>query len=220
MKNAYGVETPGSVVGWTLGLAVPAGFAMGLVQAGPPSGPGPWVVAAFLLLVTVPVVIKIVRLTAGPRRETRRLRERAGYRRGEQPWSWAEHAGFLVVAVVLAVVVVGDNLRDSDAWALRFISIVSMPAVIGALAWSALQKWRRERAHETADPSIWRTRTSTSALAAGGGLLVLALVDLLPGGDAMRPVAITVVATVTGAAYVVLGLVLRRREVGSDPAGT
>lgn len=219
MKNAYGVETPGSVVGWAMGVAVPGGIALGLVQPGPPSGPGPWMVAAVLLLVTVPFVVKILRLTAGPRRETRRLRERAGYRRGEQPWSWAEHVGILVVAVVLALVVVGDGLRDRDAWALLVVSVVAMPLTLGGLAWSALQKWRRERAHETADPSIWRTRTSTAALAAGGGLLLLAAVDLLPG-DELRPVAITAVAAATGAAYVVLGLVLRRREIGGDSAGT
>lgn len=107
-----------------------------------------WTVVGILAAAAVLLLAFGWRAGARSRQQVKDVRRERGYLAGEQPWSWSAHAGYGAMSIGLIALQVGNGLfNDSvERWRWFFWAAALMFVALSlSIAWSVMQKWRRER---------------------------------------------------------------------------
>ncbi|WP_447645374.1 hypothetical protein [Nocardioides zeae] len=144
----YGVQAPPRAAALAAAMVVAAALLGGVVLTDLVTGTARWIVAGLLATATVVFCVLGWRSGYETRRRVKAVRRERGYLAGEQPWSWWAHAGYGATSIGLIALQVGNGLlNDSvERWRWFFWAAALMFVVMFlSIAWSAMQKWRREQ---------------------------------------------------------------------------
>ncbi|HEY1133066.1 MAG TPA: hypothetical protein VGE77_00685 [Nocardioides sp.] len=141
----YGLSPPRMNI-WpavAVGLLVPV--VIGILVTDILPTPTRWIVVALLVVGGAWTSAIAWRAGAEGRRAVKEARRERGYLLGEQPWSWWVHAGYALFAVAILVLQVWNAVgAGSDQW-FFWAGVVLFSGLVVSVAWSAVQKRRRER---------------------------------------------------------------------------
>lgn len=153
----YGVEAPARAAPLAVASLLALGLLVGVLVTDLVTGPLRWILATALGVLVV--VLYAIGWSAGSdsRRRVKEARRERGFLLGEQPWSWWAHAGYGALFAVMLPLQIMNAIR-SEAWSWYFSAgSVLFATMLVSIAWSATQKWRRERR------GVTRTRTGEAA---------------------------------------------------------
>ncbi len=143
----YGLEGPARGAPLVAGSILLLGLLVVVLVTDVISGPTRWIVAAVLAVAVVVLYLRAWRAGSESRQRVKEARRDRGYLAGEQPWSWWAHAGYGALFTIMFPLQLANAIRsESGAWRWFFSAgCVMFVAMIVSIAWSATQKWRRER---------------------------------------------------------------------------
>ncbi|WZH54295.1 MAG: hypothetical protein PIR53_09950 [Nocardioides alkalitolerans] len=152
----YEVEAPARAAPLAIASILVAGLLVAVLVTDVVTGSTRWIVAAVLAVVVVLLYLFAWRAGSETRRRVKQARRDRGYLVGEQPWSWWAHAGYGALFAVMLPLQIMNAIR-SEAWSWYFSAgSVLFATMLVSIAWSATQKWRRERR------GVTRTRTGAT----------------------------------------------------------
>ena len=150
----YDVQAPPRAAALAAAMVVAAALLGGVVLTDLVTGTARWIVAGLLVVVVVVFFVLGWRGGYESRRRVKAVRRERSYLAGEQPWSWRAHVGYGALFAVMFPLQLTNAIRsEPGAWRWFFSAgCVMFVAMIVSIAWSAMQKWRRERRGVTRAP--------------------------------------------------------------------